>query len=130
MGSAASSAERAPLSACGYLRIGEGGRLFLTTKSEHYHAPLGHGFPGYGLIERARRLGIPNATHNNTRGHVTRRLEERLVEAATDPADGDRSPYRVLNLETGSFHADFTGSIIDASGPVVVFSGSEASDSG
>jgi hypothetical protein len=37
-------------------------------------------------------------------------------------------PYEVLNLETGSFHADFTGSIIDSSEPVVVFSGSEASD--
>ncbi|MBI2392854.1 MAG: IgGFc-binding protein [Deltaproteobacteria bacterium] len=37
-------------------------------------------------------------------------------------------PFEVLNLETGSFHADFSGSIIDASGPVVVFSGSEASD--
>ncbi len=37
-------------------------------------------------------------------------------------------PFEVLNLETGSFHGDFTGSILDASGPVVVFSGSEASD--
>jgi len=37
-------------------------------------------------------------------------------------------PFEVLNLETGSFQADFTGSILDASGPVVVFSGSEASD--
>ncbi len=37
-------------------------------------------------------------------------------------------PFEVLNLETGSFHADFTGTLIDASQPVVVFSGSEASD--
>jgi len=37
-------------------------------------------------------------------------------------------PFEVLNLETGSFHADFTGSLIDASQPVVVFSGSEAAD--
>lgn len=37
-------------------------------------------------------------------------------------------PFEVLNLETGSFHADFTGSLIDASNPVVVFSGSEAAD--
>jgi hypothetical protein len=37
-------------------------------------------------------------------------------------------PFDVLNLETGDFNADFTGSIIEADGPVVVFSGSEASD--
>jgi hypothetical protein len=37
-------------------------------------------------------------------------------------------PFEVLNLESGAFGADFTGSIIDASGPVIVFSGSEASD--
>ena len=37
-------------------------------------------------------------------------------------------PFDVLNLETGEFNADFTGSLIDASGPVAVFVGSEASD--
>ncbi len=37
-------------------------------------------------------------------------------------------PFEVLNLETGSFHGDFTGTILDSTGPVVVFSGSEASD--
>jgi len=37
-------------------------------------------------------------------------------------------PFDVLNLETGQFGADFTGSIISADGPVVVFSGSEAAD--
>jgi hypothetical protein len=36
--------------------------------------------------------------------------------------------FDVLNLETGDFNADFTGSIIEADGAVVVFSGSEASD--
>lgn len=44
-----------------------------------------------------------------------------VIEATLDPFD-------VLNLETGGFNADFTGSIIEANGPVVVFSGSEASD--
>ena len=34
----------------------------------------------------------------------------------------------MLNLETGDFNADFTGSIISADGPIAVFSGSEASD--
>jgi hypothetical protein len=36
--------------------------------------------------------------------------------------------YDVLNLETGDFNADFTGTFIEANGPLVVFSGSEASD--
>ncbi len=87
----------APLTGYGFYRVGEDGRLYLTTKSEHYHAPLGHAFPGYALLETARRLGLPNATHNNTRGHVTRLLEETLVGVAqTEGLD------RVLNLETGS----------------------------
>ena len=43
-------------------------------------------------------------------------------------------PFDVLNLETGyyrgraSFNADFTGSVVEASAPVAVFAGSEASD--
>ncbi|EYF01635.1 IgGFc-binding protein [Chondromyces apiculatus] len=36
--------------------------------------------------------------------------------------------FDVLNLETGDFLADFTGSVIEADGPVAVFVGSEASD--
>ena len=36
--------------------------------------------------------------------------------------------FDVLNLETGGFNADFTGTVIQADGPVVVFSGGEASD--
>jgi len=37
-------------------------------------------------------------------------------------------PFDVVNLETDDFNADFTGSLISATGPVIVFSGSEASD--
>lgn len=37
-------------------------------------------------------------------------------------------PFDVLNLETGDFNADFTGTLIDASGPVAVHVGTEASD--
>ncbi len=37
-------------------------------------------------------------------------------------------PFDVLNLETDDFNADFTGSLIRSDQPVVVFSGSEASD--
>jgi acetylornithine/succinyldiaminopimelate/putrescine aminotransferase len=108
-----------PLSALGMFRIGEDGRLYLISKSEHYHASLGHGFPGYQLIDRARQLGVPNATHNNTRGQITRLLEEELVCAANGLASGDAAglekvlacedPYvcnRVLNLETGSLAAE------------------------
>ena len=113
---AATKTAAAPLSAHGYYRIGEDGRLYLTTKSEHYHAPLGHSFPGYGLLDKARALGIPNATHNNTRGHITRRLEEELIRTANGLSRNDRAGLdsvlarkddlrilnRVLNLETGS----------------------------
>ncbi len=37
-------------------------------------------------------------------------------------------PFEVLNLETGEFNADFTGTLIDSSEPVAVHVGSEASD--
>jgi acetylornithine/succinyldiaminopimelate/putrescine aminotransferase len=101
----------APVTGYGFYRVGENGCLYLTTKSEHYHAPVGHSFPGYSLLETARHLGIPNATHNNTRGHITRLLEEKLVCAAhglsvvNDIVSSDESLSglnRVLNLETGS----------------------------
>lgn len=93
---AATHTAMSPVNGYGYFRVGEDGRLYLLTKSEHYHAPMGHSFPGYQLLDIARRLGIPNATHNNTRGHITRLLEEALVAAAGNGLD------RVLNLETGS----------------------------
>ena len=112
---AAAQLDAAPLSALGCYRVGEDGILRLVSKSEHYHAPLGHGFPGYRLIEHARRVGIPNATHNNTRGCITRMLEEELVRTANGLARDDRAGLdrvlsarrkrvlnRVLNLETGS----------------------------
>jgi hypothetical protein len=36
--------------------------------------------------------------------------------------------FDVLNLETGDFNSDFTGSVVASDQPVAVFSGSEASD--
>jgi acetylornithine/succinyldiaminopimelate/putrescine aminotransferase len=107
----------APLSGLGYFRIGEDGRLHVIAKSEHYHAAVGHAFPGYALLDRARALGIPQATHNNTRGPITRRLEEDLIRAANglSPADDLQAVHRsneptvlnrVLNLETGSLAAE------------------------
>lgn len=104
----------APLNGFGCFRVGEDGRLYFAGKSEHYHIPLGHSFPGYHLIEKAKRLGIPNATHNNTRGFITRTLERRLIAAAngTDPYSEEMEAIlhtgepgvlnRVINLETGS----------------------------
>lgn len=104
----------APLAGQGALRLGEDGRLYFAGKSEHYQIPLGYNFPGYALIENARRLGILNATHNNTRGFITRTLERRLIAAANGlhPDDprmegvlASREPgvlNAVINLETGS----------------------------
>jgi acetylornithine/succinyldiaminopimelate/putrescine aminotransferase len=111
----ASRTAPAPLAGMGVFRVGEDGRLYFAAKAEHYHLSLGHAFPGYRLLENARRLGIPNSTHNNTRGHIARLLEEELVAAANGVSRTDRSaldrvldstdPHvinRVINLETGS----------------------------
>jgi 4-aminobutyrate aminotransferase-like enzyme len=111
----ATRSAQAPLVGYGFLRVGEDGKLYLVSKSEHYHASVGHDFPGYRLIENAKKLGIANITHNNTRGHITRLLEEELVRVANGLKRGDRKGLekalaskaprvlnRVLNLETGS----------------------------
>jgi len=37
-------------------------------------------------------------------------------------------PFDVLNLETEDFNADFTGTLVRADGPVIAYTGSEASD--
>ena len=104
-----------PVTGRGPYRVGEDGKLYLTMKSEHYHASLGHRFAGYRLIDHARKLGIPNATHNNTRGYITRLCEKRIVQtangidwnddAATEELLASREAHRlnrVINLETGS----------------------------
>lgn len=111
----ASHQNAAPVSGFGCYRVGEDGRLYLIGKSEHYHASLGHAFPGYRLIDNARKLHILNATHNNTRGYVTRLLEQELVRCANGLEKEDRQGLqkilqsqepkvlnRVINLETGS----------------------------
>ena len=111
----AANVNASPVGGKGYYRIGENGQLFFMAKSEHYHTPLGHNFPGYRLIDLARKLGIANATHNNTRGFITRFLEMELVRTANGIAPGDaaalktvlesREPHvlnRVISLETGS----------------------------
>ncbi|MCC6555199.1 MAG: IgGFc-binding protein [Polyangiaceae bacterium] len=42
--------------------------------------------------------------------------------------EAELGAFDVLNLETGDFGEDFTGSIVQADAPVAVFTGSEASD--
>lgn len=111
----ASNTKASPIGGFGYTRVGEDGRVYLTAKSEHYHTPLGHNFPGYKLIDHARALGITNASHNNTRGYITRLLERELVRTINGlrQTDKDRLDIvlasreahvlnRVINLETGS----------------------------
>jgi hypothetical protein len=73
-------------------------------------------------------------TRANT--HVHMKTNARVVPGGPLPnglaiggtADVLLQPFEVLNLETGDFNADFTGSLIDADQPVAVFPGSEASD--
>ncbi len=103
-----------PIGCIGPYRVGEDGRLYLAAKSEHYHIPVGHNFPGYKLINFARELGIPNATHNNTRGYIARSLETKLIceinnikECGQELKEilASKQPKvlnRILNIETGS----------------------------
>jgi len=98
----ASHIMQAPLSGMGYLKVTESGSVQAITKSEHYHAPLGHNFPGYQLIQNAQAIGISNITHNNTRGHITRLLESELIAIANSGQENDRKISRVINLQTGS----------------------------
>ncbi len=106
--------DASPIGCIGPYRVGENGKLYLAAKSEHYHISVGHNFPGYKLINNARSLGIPNATHNNTRGYITRKLEQKLICAVNDVDECSRDMdgvltsqqpkvlNRVLNIETGS----------------------------
>jgi IgGFc binding protein len=74
------------------------------------------------------------ATRDDT--HVSVQTNARVI--AGGPFDGGLAEggtgtatlqaFEVLNLETGDFNADFTGSVVSADQPVVVFPGSEASD--
>jgi hypothetical protein len=47
---------------------------------------------------------------------------------AGEPIDVMLGPFDVFNIETDGFNADFTGTVVQADHPVVVFSGSECSD--
>jgi hypothetical protein len=58
-------------------------------------------------------VGSPDIPETQAGGEITQTL----------------GPFDVLNLETGDFNADFTGTIVEADGPVIAYTGSEASDS-
>lgn len=110
----ATNLNAAPIGGLGCMRIGQDGKVYIAAKSEHYHTTLGHNFPGYQLITKARQLGILNATHNNTRGYITRLMEQRIIMAANgiaapgkelDDVLSSKEPKilnRIINLETGS----------------------------
>lgn len=110
----ATNVAAAPVGGIGCVRIGQNGKVYIAAKSEHYHIPLGHNFPGYQLITKARQLGILNATHNNTRGYITRLMEQKIIMDANglqnagealDAVLQSKEPKvlnRLINLETGS----------------------------
>jgi hypothetical protein len=86
----------------------------------------------FGLDLRAFLAII--ATRPNT--HVTIEPTARVIAggpfasgiAAGASGAAVLQPFDVLNLETGDFDADFTGTLVSADQPIVVFPGSEASD--
>lgn len=72
-------------------------------------------------------------TRPNTRVRFTSATHVVPGEGIESLSPGDRlevelQPFEVLNLETGDFLSDFTGSLVEANNPVVVFSGAEAAD--
>lgn len=69
----------------------------------------------------ATKVRIRTSTRVIAGGPVVETPAGGVIEATLDPFD-------VLNLETSDFNGDFTGSVIEASGPLAVFTGSEASD--
>ena len=67
--------------------------------------------------------------------HVRVESSTRILGGGVVPAtakggtlDFELGAFDVLNLETDDFNADFTGSVVSSDAPLVVFSGSEASD--
>jgi hypothetical protein len=72
------------------------------------------------------------------RTHVTLQMGPRVVQVVGagmipamregDTVELDIGPFDVVNLETQGLNADFTGTTIQATSPVAVFTGGEASD--
>lgn len=86
-------------------------------------------FGGMDLRAFLTILGARGGTH--VRVHTTARILGGGGIPATHAGgtvELELGPFDVANLETDDFNADFTGSVIESDRPVVVFSGSEASD--
>ena len=111
----ATNLNAAPIGGLGCFRIGQDGKLYLAAKSENYHASMGHNFAGYKLITMARELGILNATNNNTRGFITRKMERELARCINGlekfqekelqsimESKEEKVLNRIINLQTGS----------------------------
>jgi hypothetical protein len=76
------------------------------------------------LTTTARIVG----TNREEADHVLPASQQIAETAAGGQLDARLDAFDVLNLETDDFNADFTGSVVAANQPVVVFSGVEASD--
>lgn len=89
----------------------------------------------FGSTTRVDLRAFLTLVGTNPGTHVRVRTTTRFVGApgipATD-AGGELTQtlgaFDVLNLETDDFNADFTGTIVEADGPIIAYSGSEASD--
>jgi hypothetical protein len=89
----------------------------------------------FGSTTRVDLRAFLTLVGTNPGTHVSVRTTTRFVGApgipATD-AGGELTQtlgaFDVLNLETDDFNADFTGTIVEADGPIIAYSGSEASD--
>jgi hypothetical protein len=64
-----STQRKLPQAGFGSFRVGEDGRLYFAGKSEHYHIPLGHYFPGFRLIEHGKAHRV-RQTRRITRARV------------------------------------------------------------
>jgi hypothetical protein len=92
--------------------------------------------PGSGFSSDLRATLTIIGTRDNTNvrfeaGNIVGRIVGGGPIPELGPGDTHEmtiGPFDVINLETEGFNADFTGSYIEASAPVTVFSGSEASD--
>ena len=93
---------RAHWAAWGYSAWGRTAGCIIAAKSEHYHISLGHSFHGYRLIDRARMLGIPNATHNNTRGFITRLMEREIIRNVNGLKRGDDAALDAVLQSSGA----------------------------
>jgi hypothetical protein len=75
---------------------------------------------------------VGTRANTTVRVHTTTRFVGGTPDIPETQAGGEITqmlgPFDVLNLETGDFNADFTGSIVEADGPVIAYTGSEASD--